>query len=379
MSNYDESRGGYIDYSGGIHSNEGLVREANERLMGGQSSGGAGTELLGELFGGSKKKRTTSTAPVITGQSYEEVMKIVDKAVNIASDENFRGYPLVIDEVLNQLEYPNMGWSRIKSNYETKGRKSPIDNEKDLVLLKRRLVEQKAKTYIRQANERNPQEKYYDDHIFSDYCHAFVTDPGNKKIAAAFTGKLSELEKRAETGDRKAISALMWVYKVEGIDPKAYPHPLEIVKLQAEAGNATAEVCLAELYEHGLAGLPKNRHTAKQWLKKAAQHGNKAAKKRLNESRFTLGWKASSLLILVILAGITVGAIKLFPTANQVGTEFYLLLAVLAVVLIASIVSIARKRYLLIVLFLLVSIGGAYIFFTGKGSPRATPATEEVQ
>lgn len=34
MAEYDESRGAWVDYSGGIHSHEGAANEANQRLMG---------------------------------------------------------------------------------------------------------------------------------------------------------------------------------------------------------------------------------------------------------------------------------------------------------------------------------------------------------
>lgn len=91
-------------------------------------------------------------------------------------------------------------------------------------------------------------------------------------FSSAFSQDLAELQRKAESGDAKALFKLGLMYdRGEGV-PQNYAEAFKWYRKAAELGHASAQFNLGFSYTYGL-GVPKDHGEAIKWLEIAASLG----------------------------------------------------------------------------------------------------------
>src|SRR5690242_3321504 len=87
---------------------------------------------------------------------------------------------------------------------------------------------------------------------------------------------LSDLQRRADAGDRDAQTALGTLYETGDGVPLDPARAAALYRAAATAGHVGAQINLATMYLDG-AGVPRHPATAVEWLTKAADAGDALA------------------------------------------------------------------------------------------------------
>jgi hypothetical protein len=100
--------------------------------------------------------------------------------------------------------------------------------------------------------------------------------------------QLSDLQKKAEAGDRAAQLQVGQAYDFGNAGQRNYAEAVRWYQLAADQGDATAQNNLGSLYEHGL-GAPTNYVKAAELYRKAADQGFALAQNSLGRL-YDFGW-----------------------------------------------------------------------------------------
>eukprot|EP00746_Dinoflagellata_sp_MGD_P133586 gnl/MRDRNA2_/MRDRNA2_67314_c0_seq1.p1 gnl/MRDRNA2_/MRDRNA2_67314_c0~~gnl/MRDRNA2_/MRDRNA2_67314_c0_seq1.p1 ORF type:complete len:476 (+),score=77.44 gnl/MRDRNA2_/MRDRNA2_67314_c0_seq1:1-1428(+) len=87
---------------------------------------------------------------------------------------------------------------------------------------------------------------------------------------------LGELSRNASTGDIRAIAKLGRILVDGVIVPQDTATGLKWIAMAAERGEFSSQWSLAKMHYEGSHGLPRNRHAALNWMRKAAAAGSPA-------------------------------------------------------------------------------------------------------